>query len=273
MRLNIVQKKYLIIVTLALFLFNVLIVGTVLSRAMSETLALNEQTKQCARFWPGDEYSQYKLPSGWQAYYPNVDDYFYEVRTSFGDCIFKDSNTYTAENLQKCGQSLGFEFVDYNHFNPDFLNTLAGDYSCQNYDEQLEIQPASTTEKPYSGSLAIDKNTNKFTLLSCQIGNAGPVKKYDGLEIYGPQQQYATRIIETPAGNCTYRVNGLKDCCEQLGYNYINKDVGIKQFYPWGWFFVLSYVFLGLIIIIIIVVVVWLIARKIKKAKISNGKK
>lgn len=33
-------------------------------------IALNHETKECAGYWAGDEFTYYELPSGWKAYYP-----------------------------------------------------------------------------------------------------------------------------------------------------------------------------------------------------------
>ena len=37
-------------------------------------IAINEQTKECAGYWAGDEFTEYQLPSGWKSYYPNYDE-------------------------------------------------------------------------------------------------------------------------------------------------------------------------------------------------------
>ncbi len=40
----------------------------------TEGIAINEQTKECAGYWGGDEFIQYQLPSGWKSYYPDYNE-------------------------------------------------------------------------------------------------------------------------------------------------------------------------------------------------------
>jgi hypothetical protein len=46
-------------------------------------IAINSETKQCANYWPGDEFTEYNLPEGWESYYPDYD----EQEQKNGTCI------------------------------------------------------------------------------------------------------------------------------------------------------------------------------------------
>ena len=72
-----------------------------------EIFVLNHEQKQCAWFWPGDEYVYYAPPEPWQAATPNSDGL---IQTQFGSCSFEavDNNEISAE---ACCQQLGYTFI------------------------------------------------------------------------------------------------------------------------------------------------------------------
>lgn len=51
-------------------------------------IAINDETKECAGHWPGDEYVAYSLRSGWKAYFPNYADL---ITIAYGTCRFRKS--------------------------------------------------------------------------------------------------------------------------------------------------------------------------------------
>jgi hypothetical protein len=72
-------------------------------------IALNHQTKECAGFWAGDEYVSYKLPEGWQAYYPGNANL---ISTEIGSCQWSDADWDS--RVEKCCQELGYAYVSSN---------------------------------------------------------------------------------------------------------------------------------------------------------------
>lgn len=83
-------------------------------------IALDHETRECAGFWAGDEFTHYELPYGWKAYYPDYKSYnettdliaietdigtFNIISSEFpyGDWYFKFCNetgyTYVSQNI------------------------------------------------------------------------------------------------------------------------------------------------------------------------------
>lgn len=100
------MKKYIFLILLFL-----------LSAQISEAapgpwgLAINTETKECAGFWPGDEFVAYKLPEGWKAYYPKHDsenNLWDTVETEAGKCSFQ------IRKEEACCMELGYKFVSDN---------------------------------------------------------------------------------------------------------------------------------------------------------------
>jgi hypothetical protein len=73
-------------------------------------IALNVDTKECAGFWPGDEFVGYHLPEGWKSYFPKYDPDTQKTSlvTEIGECDFK------IREEEKCCQELGYKFVSDN---------------------------------------------------------------------------------------------------------------------------------------------------------------
>src|SRR3989344_831592 len=61
-------------------------------------IAVNPQTNECASFWPGDEFSGFKLPDGWEFY-------SYWDKTSYGTCDVNFNRPYE-ENARLCCEQL-----------------------------------------------------------------------------------------------------------------------------------------------------------------------
>jgi hypothetical protein len=70
-------------------------------------IAINQNTKECAGYWAGDEFSQFTLPSGWKAYYPEYDSdsWTATIETPLGTCDFEDYSE------QACCNELDLEYV------------------------------------------------------------------------------------------------------------------------------------------------------------------
>jgi hypothetical protein len=73
-------------------------------------IALNTDSKECAGFWPGDEFVGYHLPEGWKSYFPKYDPDTQKTTlvTDIGECEFK------MREEEKCCQELGYKFVSDN---------------------------------------------------------------------------------------------------------------------------------------------------------------
>ncbi len=73
-------KQLLLFLSLALA-FSVLVCAA----PMQWGIAINEKTKECAGYWGGDEFVDYKLPysEGWVSYFPGAYD---EAQTPYGAC-------------------------------------------------------------------------------------------------------------------------------------------------------------------------------------------
>jgi len=73
-------------------------------------IALNLETKECAGFWPGDEFVAYHLPDSWKSYFPKYDPETQKTSlvTEIGECDFK------IREEEKCCQQLGYAYVSDN---------------------------------------------------------------------------------------------------------------------------------------------------------------
>ena len=78
------MKKNLISIIFPL-LFVLLISSSVYAAPAPEFFVINEKDKKCGIYWPGDEFKQYELPSGWKIYEPEARII---LETSFGTCNF-----------------------------------------------------------------------------------------------------------------------------------------------------------------------------------------
>ena len=74
-------------------------------------IAVKSETKECAGYWPGDEYVAYALPEGWSAYFPGENDI---ISTEFGNCEFRKWAGDEAGEEEKCCKALGLSFVSGN---------------------------------------------------------------------------------------------------------------------------------------------------------------
>jgi len=47
-----------------------------------------------------------------------------------------------------------------------------------------------------------------------------------GWKEYWPKDRGGKSVVETEAGNCVFRYGQEEDCCRQIGYEYVAKNVG-----------------------------------------------
>ena len=96
----------------ALIIFSATIFDLSLAKAAPAPwgIALNVDSKECAGFWPGDEFVGYHLPDGWKSYFPKYDPDTQKTTlvTDIGECDFK------MREEEKCCQELGYKFVSDN---------------------------------------------------------------------------------------------------------------------------------------------------------------
>lgn len=94
-------------------LFLALIIGLVYAAPQPWGIAINDETKECAGFWAGDEFTYYTLPAGWQDYYDQ--SYIEEgqisgkIVTPYGECT-----SFEIRNEEPCCEELGYSFVSSN---------------------------------------------------------------------------------------------------------------------------------------------------------------
>ena len=113
------MKKIIIFV----FLFFLFTSNYVLSAPAPWGIAINEEKRQCAGYWGGDEHNHYTLPSGWEDYYVE----------EFKDGIIVDEclgNDYNETGYRRCCDQIDYEYVS--------SNIGAGIVSSYNNEEQVE---------------------------------------------------------------------------------------------------------------------------------------
>lgn len=96
-------------------------------------IAINTESKECAGYWAGDEFVDYKLPEGWKANYPTSDpgnNLWDIVRTDAGDCSFQ------IRKEEACCMELGYAFVSDNIGKGQ--KTILRDR--ESFNKQLELQ-------------------------------------------------------------------------------------------------------------------------------------
>lgn len=72
-------------------------------------IALNHTDKTCGGYWGGDEYSTYRLPAGWTAYYPDAND---AIHTEAGVCQWNRADY--KQGAVDCCRALGYAYTANN---------------------------------------------------------------------------------------------------------------------------------------------------------------
>ena len=107
------KKPIFLLISLLTFLF---LSNVVFAIAMPVGIALNHETKECAGYWGGDEFSTYTLPNGWKDYYPNYSEHKETgklvIKTEIGNCNI--SAEIEKRNNEDCCNQLGYTFVAQN---------------------------------------------------------------------------------------------------------------------------------------------------------------
>ncbi len=95
---------------LAVVLFSglILTVSLVHAAPAPRGIALNHESRECAGFWPGDEFVIYTLPEHWKPYFPeyNPKTGITTLVTDRGVCDYKRTG-----DEEKCCKELGYKYV------------------------------------------------------------------------------------------------------------------------------------------------------------------
>ncbi|MFW9877083.1 MAG: hypothetical protein ACFFG0_28670 [Candidatus Thorarchaeota archaeon] len=85
---------------------------------------MNDETRQCAGYWAGDEFTHYALPEGWKDYY-----FDNELREGLvvDDCLEVDSGG--DYNYKNCCDKMNYEYV---------ADNIGKDLATSYYDYDLE---------------------------------------------------------------------------------------------------------------------------------------
>ncbi|MFA5796715.1 MAG: hypothetical protein WC916_01600 [Candidatus Woesearchaeota archaeon] len=93
--------------TLLFIIITILLANIVVAAPAMEGIAISPETKICAGYWAGDEFTQYKLPIGWEVYYPDYGKGGI-VETRFGNCTLERGNE------EQCCNTLELIYVSSN---------------------------------------------------------------------------------------------------------------------------------------------------------------
>lgn len=86
-------------------------------------LAINYATRQCGEYWPGDEYVNYELPTGWTSYEYGYSRDNWFVETPSGTCsVPKPLTPLTFAKV--CCTQLSYAYVAGNIGNPDAVTIV-----------------------------------------------------------------------------------------------------------------------------------------------------
>jgi hypothetical protein len=103
------MKKYIF----ALVLFSSLVWTVLFVQAAPAPrgIALNHEARECAGFWPGDEFVAYALPDHWKPYFPeyNRKTGISTLVTERGECDFNRKG-----DVENCCKTLGYKYVSDN---------------------------------------------------------------------------------------------------------------------------------------------------------------
>ena len=98
----------------------ILIIGVVNAVPAPQGIAINSETKECAGYWPGDEFISFELPEGWKSYFPGSHQL---IRTPKGECVISiyDKSDVFLKSLSNCCSYLATEPIS----NPSLISTEA----------------------------------------------------------------------------------------------------------------------------------------------------
>lgn len=217
---NIIDSLAISIVFVVVFIANT---NFVLAAPAPEFFVINEQAKQCGIYWPGDEFSQNKLPVGWKIYETKKS---LVLKTPYGTCNGEYINQ--EQYYQGCAQQIGFKYVDYKNV-PYTTNDVTkfgeGEWKCSSRAGKDYYQGFLINEKNKEFTTLIDfslRKTNQTaypTEGQCAITD----KNWVAYEYQENSGVYEGKIV-TPFGECN-NFSDYKACCNQLGLTDVGRNL------------------------------------------------
>lgn len=216
MKLKILSIQFIIF---SLFIVSV---GVVFAAPAPEYFVINEKSKQCGIYWPGDEFSQYELPFGWKIYEPEKS---LVLKTPFGTCNYKYDNQ--DQYCQQCCSELGFKYVSYTNIpytTEDVIKFNESGWKCS---------PRSGKDY-YQGILVNEKNKECTTLIGFSLrkpnrtaypteGQCTITDKNWTVYEYQEKPEIYEYKITTPFGECNNL--DMDTCCKQLGLTNMGRNL------------------------------------------------
>src|SRR3989338_1262615 len=232
-----------------------------ISAPAPDGIAINPETRQCTRFWPGDEFHSYQLPEGWRFYSGGS---HFSINTSKGQCVIPMSQSRTLDfisSISDCCQELGMEYIpnptintkEYYFGNNDhptdyriliFKNNTY--YSCSNTNLGIAIStqenrcyPTYRTSPNYPNhtyhyiestekkqdALAFTKDVEiAYDLFVCNDQLPPSLQSTFFPDSYNPD-----RKIVTEFGTCESNDYDYEKCCQQLGLDYVKEPIGNEK--------------------------------------------
>lgn len=216
--------KFKNILTIIIFIFVfTFYMGFISAAPAPEYFVINEESKECGIYWPGDEFSYYKLPSGWKIYEPETT---LTLDTPFGICSFVYDSP--GEYYRECCSYLGFDYVSYDNIPYTTENVIKFDED----DWKCDSRPG----KDYYVGITINENNNECTELidftlrkpnrvsyptegQCFITDNSWIE-YE----YQIKPEMAEYKLITPFGECeNFDPYNYEKCCDDLGLKYIER--------------------------------------------------
>jgi hypothetical protein len=221
-----------IILPLTSILIFIFLINVVFSSSLPPpAIALNHETKECTNFWSG---GKFRLAEGWEIYYS--DYYPLKIKTPYGECLVKGSRV----NSSECCKQLNLPIADYekipyekNEVYIEEKRNVPGyglPYKCE-----LVVGTFSL-----SGGIDINKVTNECGLFNFRLNKVdGSFWQWDNKEkclldknwVRYKDVEHLSHVT-TPIGECLIqslgKIENVKECCNQLGYTFVNKSISGK---------------------------------------------
>lgn len=238
--------KYLIT---SLFILVLLPIQKTSAAPAPDYFAINESEKTCGRYWPGDERSQYELPTGWTTY--NDEDYLttYSLDTPFGKCVMSTSNNFY-DDPSTCAKQLNLKYINYLSLpvnQNDIYKPVGKTIVDRGKFGPNEEIPAHTggpykcgvSEWPISSGILINSQTHQFSeavgFSFIQPQNSDDNVRPEGKDCYITDDNWKLysdvnieTILNTPFGICKEcSTLDIKKSCDQLGLKYVG-NIGQK---------------------------------------------
>jgi len=262
---NIISSFIFLVLFAAVFVVST---SVVFAAPAPEFFVINEENKQCGIYWPGDEFSQNGLPSGWEIYEPEKN---LVLKTPFGTCNYKYDNQ--EQYYQQCCSTLGFKYVNYTNISytsEDVIKFNEGGWKCSPRSGKDYYQGILVNEKSKECTSLIDfflekpNQTAYPTEGQCTITD----KNWVAYEYQEKPEMYEYKIT-TPFGEC----NNLDTdaCCKQLGLTNVGRNLGATT-ENGNYYLVIVSVLALLVIVLVFVFIIFKKRRSRKNSPPSQAK-